>query len=91
MENDIEHAKLDVEELIRTAAEKDGIQVTNIRWRSVYPDTRWDIEAKDSTGRIAYQKFSPKQLMGFQNDGRLGWQVREKVISIIIQLEKKSL
>jgi len=89
MENDIEQAKVDIAELIRTEAEKEGIQLTNVRWWSVYPATQWDIEVKASNGRTAFQKFSPKQLVGFQNDGRLRWQVREKVISIIIQLTER--
>jgi hypothetical protein len=87
MENNIEQAKLDVAEFMHTEAKKQRIQLADIRWWSDYPIIHWDVEVKASNGRTAYQKFSPKQLMGFQKDNRLKVQVHAKVTSIIVHLQ----
>ena len=80
---ELHQGQRDIEEIIRSELSKQGIEMSFPRWWSDNPITRWDIEVITVDGLTQYQKFSSKQLTGFQTDNRLKIQVYSKVAGLV--------
>jgi len=83
LSSELHQGQQDIEEIIRNELNKQGIEMSFVRWWSDTPLTRWDIEVVTVDGITLYQIFSPKQLIGFQTDNRLNIQVYSKVAGLV--------
>ena len=83
LSSELQRGQRDIEEIIRNELRNQGIEMSFARWWSDNPVTRWDIEVITVDGLTLYQKFSPKQLAGFETDNRLKMQVYAKVAGLV--------
>jgi hypothetical protein len=82
----IEQGKMHVETLLHKLANKNGIELTSVRWRETIDPPFYYLEAVSSTGRVANRKFSPEHLAG--SESNTSAKVVMKIHSILIKLKE---